>query len=171
MNVEGKLLVASPHLLDPNFYRSVVLVIEHGEEGALGLVLNRPTEEPVADHLIEWSGLEAEPGVVFIGGPVQPDIGVCLEHEPGGPEPWASLVDLEEGPEGVEHPVRVYAGYTGWSRGQLEAELEEGGWLVLDPEPTDAFSSEPERLWQEVLKRQGGTIGWLANFPPDPRLN
>jgi putative transcriptional regulator len=171
MNVQGKLLVASPHLLDPNFYRSVVLVIEHGAQGALGLVLNRPTGERVVDYLEEWSGLEAEPAVVFIGGPVQPDIGVCLEHEPGGSEPWASLVDLEGGPAGIEHQIRVYAGYSGWDEGQLESELEEGGWLVLDPEPADAFSAEPERLWQTVLKRQDGTISWLANFPPDPRLN
>lgn len=168
----GRLLVASPRLLDPNFYRSVVLLVEHDDDGTLGLVLNRPTESPVGEHLPDWSSFVSDPGVVFIGGPVQPDVGVALARADGSRGlPGARLIDLTAGPDGVQGVVRVFAGYAGWAPGQLASEIEEGGWLVVDAEPADVFRPDPGRLWTDVLRRQPGRISWLANFPQDPRLN
>jgi putative transcriptional regulator len=181
-SIRGRLLVASPTLYDPNFFRAVVLVLEHGDDGALGVVLNRPSETAVGDTLPEWLGLATDPGVVFVGGPVSPDaaIGVArtgtTEHTDG----WAPLfghlgtVDLGRAP--VELPVevqslRVFAGYAGWGEGQLDGELDAGGWFVVDPAPDDVFASEPADLWAAVLRRQGGRLAMFASAPPHPSLN
>lgn len=169
---QGKLLVASPRLLDPNFYRTVVLIVEHDDDGTLGLILNRPTDAPVKEHLPDWEGHSTEPEVVFIGGPVQPDVGVGLAAtDKEGSLSGAQLIDIAAGPEDRDSGVRVFAGYAGWGPNQLHDEIGEGGWLVVDAEPTDIFNANPEALWSEVLKRQEGSTAWLANFPQDPRLN
>ena len=184
----GQLVVATPQLGDPNFARTVVLLLQADEEdGALGLVLNRPSGTDVAEVLPDWSALAAGPAVVFTGGPVQPNAAICLGRgRVGGTQvgsfsvlegvPGTSLgtVDLDAPPEDLlpaVAAVRVFAGYAGWGAGQLEAEVEEGAWWVLDALPADAFSADPEQLWADVLRRQGAPIAFAANYPADPSLN
>lgn len=182
----GQLVVATPALSDPHFSRTVVLLLQADEDdGALGLVLNRPSELPVADVLADWSPLAATPPVVFAGGPVQPEAAVCLGRaRVGGSSAGAfsplehasalGTVDLDASPEQVREAVgeiRLFAGYAGWSPGQLEAELEEGAWWVLDGLPSDAFSAAPERLREAVLRRQGPPMSFAALYPEDPSLN
>jgi putative transcriptional regulator len=184
----GRLLVATPLLGDPNFRRAVVLVVEHEpEEGTLGVVLNRPTQVPVAQVLRPWTELVTGPAVVFRGGPVAPDSAVALALVPGDDEPlgWRpldgtsimsriGLVDLDVPPEILASEIarfRIFAGYAGWGSGQLQGEIDEGAWYVLGAEPGDAFAAEPERLWPGVLRRQGGDLALVATFPDDPAQN
>ena len=189
----GRLLVATPMLGDPNFRRTVVLVVEHeAEQGTLGVVLNRPTKVPVGQVLEPWTELATDPSVGFTGGPVSPNSALALAHVPGTDEPvgWhpleggaqpipgavarLGLVDLDAPPGLLAAAIvslRVYAGYAGWTAGQLQAEIEEGAWYVLPAEPSDAFCPEPEQLWPAVLRRQGGELAYVATYPDDPGLN
>jgi putative transcriptional regulator len=181
-SLRGRLLVATPTLYDPNFFRTVVLVLEHGEEGALGVVLNRPSETLVAETLPDWSSLASHPGVVFVGGPVAREgaIGLARAETADHAEGWAPLfghlgtVDLGRPP--LELPVsvqnlRVFAGHAGWSAGQLDGEVESGGWFVLDAAPDDVFTAEPGVLWASVLRRQGGRLAMFATAPAHPSQN
>jgi len=181
-SARGRLLVATPTLYDPNFSRSVVLVLEHTEDGALGVVLNRPSETAVAESLPDWNRLASAPDVVFAGGPVSPEaaIGVVRAGTTEQADGWAPLfghlgtVDLGRDPVELPVPVqnlRVFAGYAGWSEGQLDGELDAGGWFVVDAAPDDVFTSEPDRLWGSVLRRQGGRLAMFASAPPHPSLN
>lgn len=180
----GRLLVASPLLSDPNFERTVILLIEHGPEGALGLVLNRPSEMPVDDVLPQWDSRTAVPKAMFIGGPVQPNAVICLAlaDAPAGTDagplrptavPGVSLVDLDGDPAtiGPDVILRSFAGYAGWGEAQLEAEIDEGSWFVVDPLPGDPFAAEPSRLWRSVLARQPDPLARYALYPADPRVN
>src|SRR3954467_12350560 len=184
----GRLLVATPQLVDPNFARTVCLLLQaDDEDGALGLVLNRPTGTEVGEVLDDWHPLAAAPGVVFTGGPVQPNAAICLGHgRPGAPavasysvlegSPGTAFgtVDLDASPDDIATAVtevRVFAGYAGWSAGQLEAEVDEGAWWVLDALPSDAFTDRPEELWRDVLRRQGAPLACAAVFPEAPALN
>jgi putative transcriptional regulator len=184
----GRLLVATPLLGDPNFRRTVILIVEdEPEEGTLGVVLNRPTEVPVGQVLESWTELVTGPSVVFKGGPVSPNSALALALARGEDEPvgWRSLdgspvmsriglVDLEAPPEllaGGITSFRVFAGYAGWGPGQLQAEIDEGAWYLLSAEPADAFFNRPERLWPAVLRRQGGVMALMATYPDDPALN
>lgn len=162
--VEGRLLVAHPQLLDPNFAKTVIYVIEHSADGAVGVVLNRPSGLAVRDVLPDLP--ELDPDLVFIGGPVTPEIAIGLA--PGVPSPELVDIDTEQGRETVR---RIYSGYAGWTSGQLEAELDEGAWFVVDPTPEDVFHSDPLELWDSVVRRQGPDIAQWAFYPPDPRLN
>ncbi|HEY2442275.1 MAG TPA: YqgE/AlgH family protein [Streptosporangiaceae bacterium] len=184
----GELLVATPLLGDPNFRRTVVLVVEHEpDEGTLGVVLNRPTEVSVQQVLEPWTDLATGPSVVFTGGPVSPTSALALALARGSGEPlgWRpldsvpgmsriGLVDLEAPPEVLAAEItslRVFAGYAGWGTGQLQAEIDEGAWYVLPAEPADPFMADPQRLWQSVLRRQGGELALVSTYPDDPRLN
>jgi putative transcriptional regulator len=184
----GRLLVATPVLADPNFRRTVVLIVEHETaDGTLGVVLNRPTEVPVGQVLEPWTDLVTGPQVVFKGGPVAPNSALALAIVPGEDEPlgWhpldgspamsrLGLVDLDAPPRLISEAIaslRVYAGYAGWGPGQLQAEIDEGAWYVVPAEPADAFFAEPERLWPAVLRRQGGDMAFMATFPDDPDQN
>jgi putative transcriptional regulator len=184
----GRLLVATPVLGDPNFRRTVVLIVEHeAEQGTLGVVLNRPTEIPVGQVLEPWTDLATSPSVVFSGGPVAPDSALALALVPGTDEPvgWhpldgapamarLGLVDLDAPPGLLSDAVtrlRVYAGYAGWGVGQLQAEIDEGAWYVLPATPADPFDADPTRLWQAVLRRQGGELAYVATYPDDPSQN
>ena len=181
-SLRGRLLVASPALTDGNFDRTVVLVVEHTEQGALGVVLNRPSATGVADVLPRWAPLAAEPDVVFVGGPVSPGAVICLaETVPGRSDSdWTPVVgqlgvpelgeDPQAPPEGLSR-VRLFAGYSGWAAGQLEGELEAGGWYVIDASPHDPLSDQPDDLWSDVLRRQDGPLRRLASFPRDPSTN
>lgn len=171
-----------PTMYDPNFFRTVVLVLEHGDEGALGVVLNRPTETVVGEALADWSALASHPRVLFVGGPVSPDsaIGLARAETPDDAEGWAPLFDhlgtVDLGWLPVELPasvqnLRVFAGHAGWSAGQLDSEVESGGWFVVDAAPDDIFAAEPEGLWASVLRRQGGRLAMYATAPAHPSLN
>jgi len=177
----GRLLVAEPMLGDPNFDRAVVLVVQHTEEGALGLVLNRPTDVAVADALPAWGPVVTQPAMLHVGGPVEEQSGWCLArarnpNTAAGFVPVVGdlgLVDLELDPEDVAvsfHTVRLYAGYSGWGPGQLEHEIALDAWLVADAEPGDPFLLDGPGLWRRILHRQGGPIARLALFPSDPNL-
>lgn len=167
---------------DPNFDRVVVLVVEHSAEGALGLVLNQPSEIPVRDALPEWGDMASEPPVVHRGGPVEPASGWCLGRI-RGPVPHEGfvpllgdlgLVDLGGDPQryvGVLASARFYAGYSGWGAGQLEGELALDAWIVVDAAPGDPFHPDPAALWHDILARQRGRLSDLANFPPHPSAN
>ncbi|MFG2196314.1 YqgE/AlgH family protein [Streptomyces sp. NPDC048639] len=187
-SLTGRLLVATPALADPNFDRAVVLLLDHDDEGSLGVVLNRPTPVGVGDILESWAGLTGEPGVVFQGGPVSLDsaLGVAVvPGEPGtpvgeGPLGWRrvhgaiGLVDLEAPPEllaAALGSLRIFAGYAGWGPGQLEDELVEGAWYVVESEPGDVSSPDPEQLWRSVLRRQRNELAMVATYPDDPSLN
>ena len=174
----GRLVVATPDLGDPNFSHSVVLVLEHGDEGALGVVLNRPSEVVVGEALPGWERLASAPPVVFVGGPVESSaiIALGVGPAPAPDDAWVSIVgdlravDLTADPDedpGVDS-IRVFAGYAGWSPGQLDAEVDDGGWFVVDADPRDALTREPDRLWRRVLVRQGGVFTTASD---DPSLN
>jgi putative transcriptional regulator len=197
--LSGRLLVATPVIGDPNFHRTVVFVLDHGESGALGVVINRPTDVALADSLPGWDQLAASPPVVFVGGPVEqagaiglgrfgPDLTLAdLDTLPDG-EPegaWSPVltalatvgplatVDLTRDPSDVAgiEAVRVFVGYAGWGPGQLEGELGQEAWVVADARPADLWSADPEGLWPRVLRRQGGTTAWLSLYPLDPSGN
>ena len=181
-SLRGKLLVATPPLVDENFDRSVVLLLEHGADGALGVILNRPTDDDVEDMLEAWAPYTSRPRVLFEGGPVEPAalIGLARMDRAQVTDAWAPVlerlgtVDLRRAPTDVEPEVealRLFIGYSGWGAGQLEAELEAGAWIVADAAPNDAFAADPRALWREVLGRQRGRTKWLANFPDDLALN
>jgi putative transcriptional regulator len=181
---EGQLLVATPSLDGGGeFGRTVIQLLQHtDEDGALGVVLNRPTGSAVAEVLPGWALLTPDPAVVFEGGPVQRTAAICLGRViPGAAQddsylavtgaPWLALIDLDADAGEAIEAIRVFAGYAGWSPGQLEAEVAEGGWWVLDALPADCFTAEPDRLWHQVLHRQGMPLALAANYPPDPTLN
>lgn len=178
--MKGRLLVAVPGMSDPNFARTVVLLLEHGDDGALGVVLNRPSDTMVGEALPGWETVAAAPAVVFVGGPVAPTGALALGTAAGEGAGWTSLLgpvgllDLSRAPEGAVPDVaqaRLFAGHAGWSPGQLEDEVAAGGWFVLDAEPADALATDPDGLWSTVLARQPGRLAWFANCPPDPRVN
>lgn len=172
-SVRGKLLIASPTLPDW-FRRAVILVVAHAEEGAFGLVLNRPSETTVNEAVPVLAGIAGSNEPVHIGGPVQPD-GVVALGEFSDPELSPNLVvgdvglvDLEDPPHGLGR-IRLFAGHAGWGEGQLDGELEAESWIVAEPEPDDPFSDGD--LWAESLRRQGGQYELLARMPADPSLN
>jgi putative transcriptional regulator len=178
-SLRGKLLIASPALVDPNFARAVVLITEHNDEGAMGVVLNRPSETAVEDVASELSELVVDEPV-FIGGPVQPQALVVLA-EFNDPEAAAWIVAADVGFVSAETEYgdlaqairrgRVYAGYSGWGAGQLEGELAEDAWIVEPPMPAELFCDDPLALWQDVLARKGGQFALIARMPDDPSLN
>ena len=179
-SLRGQLLVASPTLVDPNFPRTVVLVGEHGEEGAMGVVLNRPSAMAVEEAVPPLGALVGPHELVHVGGPVQQQAIVVL-GEFDDPSRSAVIVvgsvgflpgEVEEAAElGGLGRVRVYAGYAGWGPGQLEQELSEHAWIVVQAEPDDVFAEDADGLWSAVLRRRGGPYALLAQMPPDPRVN
>jgi putative transcriptional regulator len=179
----GSLLVATPALRDPSFERSVVLLVAHESGGAMGVVLNRATEVPVSEVLGDWGGLAQDPAVLFEGGPVQPDSAICVARVREGGDGLAGFqaffgslgtVDLGGEPASIRDlvdGVRVFAGYAGWSPGQLEDEIAGGSWFTFEALPGDPFMTRPDDLWSMVLRRQGGLFAAVAQYPPDPTLN
>lgn len=169
----GKLLVATPQLIDPNFFRTVVLVMQHDEEGCVGLVINRETDAFLMDHLPEWDILGDDMTIMF-GGPVDPAVAIGLRHDDEG-EPIGmeglSLVDLSSAPGAIGTvEIRVYSGYAGWGAGQLEAELTTGSWYVIEAKADDPFT-EAATMWSRVLRRQTGLLSLVASFPEDVSHN
>jgi putative transcriptional regulator len=179
----GDLLVATPALLDPNFARTVVLVLDVDEDGALGVVLNRPSTVAVAEILPDWRDLTGTPDVLFEGGPVSTDSALAVGAAAAPPTPPTGfrrlygdvgIIDLDT-PAPVLAPtlrrVRIFAGYAGWGVEQLAAEILEGAWYVVPSVPDDLFSHDPLDLWKRVLRRQPGELAWVSTRPADPSLN
>ena len=179
-SLKGKLLFSAPALFDPNFRRTVVLVAEHGEDGAMGLVLNRPSATTVGEAVPDLADVAGADSPVFVGGPVQPQaVLVLAEFEE--PEDAAAVVagdigfaradgDLDELARTTRR-ARVFAGYSGWSAGQLEAELEEDSWLVEPIGAIDLLADPEEDLFRSALDTKGGSYRILALLPDDPRQN
>ena len=186
-SLSGQILVASRHLADPNFFRTVVLILEHGD-GALGVVLNRPTAITLADVVPTWLDLAAQPAVVFQGGPVERTAAIGLARPEGAFDPeqtWFTLAITEPGRElgivnlGAEpsdlteivRDLRIYSGYAGWSAGQLESEIQAGGWLVLDHEGFDPLTSDPATLWNQASSAAASGQGVRAIDGPSVQNN
>ena len=183
----GDLLVATPMLLDPNFERSVVVLLDSDEDGALGVVLNRPTTTPVGEILPEWTGRVGTPDVLFQGGPVSTDSALAVGASMTiGDDPNievhgfrrlyddVGIVDLDVpspliGP-GLSH-LRIFAGYAGWDADQLTDEIAAGAWYVVPSVTDDVFGPDPLGLWKRVLRRQPGELAWVATRPVDPTMN
>ena len=176
----GQLLIAGPALADPNFWRTVVLIVEHSVEGAFGLVLNRPSETSVGEAVPELEELVDPEGPLFIGGPVQPSSVVVLGHFEDATDAALLAFDevgvlgtgssLEELSAGLR-AGRAFVGHAGWGPGQLEAELERGDWILETARVEDAFSRRARELWSRVLTRKGGSYALVARMPPDPSRN
>ncbi len=192
----GRVLVATPGLRDPNFARTVVLVLEHDRGGTLGIVLNRPLDVTIVDVLPDWTDAVSAPEQLFGGGPVSSEAALAVglltsaafdgAAEVTDPEDHAGLVGWRTvfgrvGLVDLDAPVallndalsglRIFAGYAGWSPGQVELEIETGSWVVLDGEDGDLTTREPDALWSQVLRRQRGDIRLLSTCPPDPSRN
>lgn len=179
----GRLLVAVHGLADPNFHRAVVLVLNHDDDGALGVVLDRPLDVAVGSILPEWQDAVSPPAVVFQGGPVGLDGALAVAVVPTGMPEHPSvnritgefaLVDLEADPAEAGKAcsaVRVFAGYSGWGAGQLEDEIAAGGWYVLPAQADDLVTPEPAGLWRRVLRRQGGDLALVSTYSENPLLN
>ena len=181
----GTLLVASPALTDENFGRSVVFVIDHRREGTLGVVLNRPSDVAVADVLPTWGPHTTTPHAVFVGGPVEQKTALCLAALRAGEDPArtggvvgvrgpVALVDLDGDPDALAPRVRglrVFAGYAGWSRGQLAGEIARGDWFVVPGLPDDVLAPPHVDLWGGVLRRQGLPLALMATHVADGRRN
>ncbi len=181
-SLQGHFLIASPHLADPNFYRSVVLMIQHDEKGAFGVVLNRPANNTIADL---WSLVSAAPcdvnEPVHVGGPVPGPL-VAIHSDPSQCE-----LEIVEGVyfatstesirELVSHPrapFRLFVGYSGWGEGQLDDEMESGSWLS-GPATRDDVFSDCQDIWQRVSRRIGLDVlhPTIRNqpIPDDPSMN
>jgi putative transcriptional regulator len=179
-SLSGQLLLASPALQDPNFKRAVVLIGAHSDEGAMGVVLNRPSNATVGELVPQLEPAIGDEETVYVGGPVQPNsivfLAEFLDPEPAGllvlgrigfPTPEADLDELAE----ATARRRVFAGYAGWGSGQLDAELDHGDWIAHPALPDDVFSEDPAELWSRVLARKGGAYVLIARMPLDPSLN
>jgi putative transcriptional regulator len=177
--LQGHLLIASPSLLDPNFRRTVVLVTEHTDEGAAGLVLNRPSPASVTELVPQLEELAEDEDQVWLGGPVQPDavlvLGEFVDPDDAAVPLFGSLgfPSLDEPEEVVPATSRrrVFAGYAGWGAGQLETELDRDDWIVEPALNDDAFTESPDNLWADVLRRKGGIYELVARMPEDPSVN
>ena len=178
--LRGKLLIASPALFDPNFRRTVVLVAEHGEEGALGIVLNRPSETTVGEAAPELQGLVDLDDPLYVGGPVEPSAIVVLAEFDDAGEAAALVLDdvgfLRPGAPydelvDVTRRARVFAGYAGWGPGQLDGEVDAEDWIVEPPAPDDILGARALDLWSVVLQRKGGQFALVARMPLDPSVN
>ncbi len=177
-SLQGKLLVSSPALVDPNFRKTVILVAHHDDDGAMGLVLSRPSDVAATEAVPALEGLPGAADPIFVGGPVQPEAFMVLAEFDDVEEAAAPILDrlgfmpATAEPEDLSiRRLRLFAGYSGWSPGQLEAELAEASWIVVDATAEDAFADDPDELWRAVLHRKGGPFSLMENMPFDPGLN
>ena len=181
----GTLLLANTDLFEPTFRRSVIYIVEHNDGGTLGVVLNRPSETAIYNVLPQWTDLAAKPKSMFIGGPVKRDAALCLGTlrvgaDPDGVEGLRHvagrivMVDLDADPEMIAtlvEGVRIFAGYSGWTIGQLEGEIERDDWIVLSALPSDVLVQPRVDLWSRVWRRQPLSLAMLATHPIDLSRN
>jgi putative transcriptional regulator len=178
-SARGQLLIAGPGLVDHNFWRTVVLIAEHSREGALGLVLNRPSETTVGEAASELAQLLDFDDLLFVGGPVQPSALIVLaEFERPSDAALLAFEDVgvvaggaADDPGAGVRRSRGFVGHAGWGPGQLDAEVERGDWIMEPASRQDAFTEAPLELWQTVLTRKGGSYALVARMPPDPSVN
>ena len=178
-SLKGQLLISGPTLWDPNFRRTVLLIGHHDDEGAVGVILNRASATTVAEAVPPLGPLVAPDEPLFLGGPVQPDAPVVIAEfvDPSDGELLAFDAigflpsDVSPSSELALRRARVFAGYAGWGPGQLEAEMDEDSWVTEAARPSDVFSDEPSRLWEDVLKRKGASFDLLRLMPLDPTQN
>ena len=181
-SLAGKLLVASPTLRSPEFTRTVIALLDHNDEGALGLIINRPGNASLLEVVPPVADIASTPAVVFSGGPVEPQVAIALGVTADGStsEGWRPIVgplvtvDLDFDPEVLAaslRELRVFAGYAGWSGGQLEGEIADGAWYVVERLPDDTFADFPDRLWSQVLRRQPWPLSAVSTCPVDPTMN
>ena len=186
MSHEGRLLVATPLIGDPNFEHTVVLLVHHDEDGAFGIVVNRPSETSVVECLPGWADVVSPPGVVFFGGPVNGESVIGLGRRAPEAAPSAVAASFEpvvgeygtvdlHGPPPLDAPallgLRLFAGSAGWAPDQLEDEIADGAWWAVDARAGDLDTVDPSGLWARVLRRQVGEVAWFANCPIDPSQN
>tara|TARA_B100000686_G_C16694429_1_gene919629 strand:+ start:61 stop:606 length:546 start_codon:yes stop_codon:yes gene_type:complete len=179
-SLRTRLLIATPELIDPNFYRSVIYILEHNEEGAMGLVLNRTFQINAEEAIPRWAERLKPPKYLHCGGPVSESSLLGIANIPSENLEGAVLLlgtigilDLHKHPDelpGVDS-VRLFSGYTGWTAGQLDSEIAVGGWIVVDAKPEDLLTNSPQKLWSSVLHRQKGLLGLLSAYPDDPSVN
>lgn len=178
-SLRGKLLISAGGVYDPNFRHTVVLIGEHGAEGALGVVLNRVLDATVKDAVPALSHLVPPGELLFRGGPVQPNSPVLIA-ELARPDLADVLVFGSVGflvgavSSEIEPSIlraKVFAGYSGWGPGQLESEMEVGSWIVDAASEDDVFTGNPGRLWRRVLERKGPKYRHLSRMPYDPSVN
>lgn len=181
----GNLLVSAIDLVEPTFRRTVVYVIEHNDAGSLGVVLNRPSETPVVDVLPAWADFAAAPTDLYIGGPVKRDAALCLGVLREGVDiseirglrrvdGRVVLVDLDADPAEISplvEQLRIFAGYAGWSMGQLDGELDNEDWIVVSALPSDPVATDRHDLWAAVLRRQPLPLALLATHPIELERN
>ncbi|MFN2496233.1 MAG: YqgE/AlgH family protein [Pseudonocardiaceae bacterium] len=181
----GSALVAAPGLRDPNFHRTVVLIIEHRCTGTLGVVLNRPSEVLVREVLPSWGPHVTVPQALYVGGPMEQRAALCVAALPAGMDADSTegmisvrgplaLVDLDADPDLMAprlRGLRVFAGYAGWDSGQLRGEIDRGDWVVVPALPDDVLAPPDADLWSRMLRRQGMPLALLATYPIDPTWN
>ncbi|TSD99279.1 YqgE/AlgH family protein [Skermania sp. ID1734] len=181
----GSILVASTDLLEPTFRRTVIYIIEHNEGGSLGVVINRPSDTAVHNVLPQWAQLAAKPRALFIGGPVKRDAAVCLAVLRVGADITGAsglrrvdgrvaMVDLDSDPSEIAplvEGIRVFAGYSGWTFGQLEGELDRDDWMVLSGLASDLLAPPRTDIWASVLRRQPHPLSMLATHPIELERN
>jgi putative transcriptional regulator len=180
-SARGQLLIAGPRLTDPNFWRTVVLVVDHNDDGAFGLVLNRPSETSVGEAVPELDELIDPDELLFIGGPVQPSTVITLgrftDVSNAALEAFEDIGVLGTGGPPIEEmaqhvqAARAFVGHSGWGPGQLDSELEREDWILEPARREDVFSASPRELWSAVLTRKGGSYALVARMPMDPSLN
>ncbi len=178
-SARGHLLIAGPGLVDPNFWRTVVLIVEHSDEGALGLVLNRPSETTVGEAVTELEQLLDPDDALYVGGPVQPSALIVLaEFDQPGEAALIAFEDIgvlangaQDDPSLSVRRGRAFVGHAGWGPGQLDDEVERGDWILEPARRDDAFTGQPLDLWSAVLTRKGGSYALVARMPPDPSVN
>lgn len=173
---KGHLIVARPELLDDNFDRTITVILDHTPDGALGLVLNRPTAEPLEAYFPGWIDLAAAPTTLYEGGPVEPQglIALAMGRTQGHLGLGLHTIDLDDDPALAAAEfirLRVFAGHAGWGPGQLEGEMANGAWWSLAATPDDVFTTHPDRLWSTVLRRADYELQWFAHYPKDASLN
>ncbi|WP_170138311.1 YqgE/AlgH family protein [Niabella yanshanensis] len=177
----GTLLIANPHLDDPNFLRTVVFLCEHSEEGSFGFVLNRKLDYAIEELVPELEDFKIP---VFEGGPVELNTLHFLHQYPdaipGGKEigeglfwggEFDKVIELINSRTADLNKIRFFLGYSGWSGGQLQAEMEERTWIVAPAPAKFIFSGNEKELWKDVLKDLGGEYELIINAPLDPRMN
>jgi len=178
MSLVGRILVAPPGIQDERFRTALTLVIEHSDQGAIGLIINRPSLVPIDEIVPDWQELGAEPGFIFAGGPVDHDALIALGRSydsVGSLALGAHSIDLDDQPKLVEaegiNSIRIFSGYAGWTPGQLEKEIADDYWWIVDATIDDLFTSNPAKLRSQVLKRQENRIKWYAHYPDNVRMN
>jgi putative transcriptional regulator len=179
-SLRGKLLIAAPMLGDGNFSRTVVLIAAHDDNGALGLVLNRPSELVVGDAVERLAPVCSDFDRVYVGGPVEPGSVIVLA-EFDDPTLAALLIDGDLGLPSIDasaetlsrgvRRARCFAGHSGWGPGQLDAELAADTWIVENMEAEDPWTPAGPELWSGVLERKGGEYALIARMPLDPSVN